>query len=89
MISNIKPQEAKMLLRVYQQKRSDLWRFMPNNLIEASERYNLKEAVPILREFVVEKDFNISDRWNALKVVEFLKQDSNFLKKIFNKYKNN
>lgn len=83
LVKDVQPDEIKSLLEVYKEKKSDLWRFMPDSFIRASERYVIKEAVPILREFVARNDFSIYDRISALNTSEFLKPDAGFLKKVF------
>lgn len=87
LVKDIQPDEIKGLLSVYKERSSDLWRFMPDSFIRATERYMIKEAVPILREFVAQSDFSIYDRVRALKTSEFLTPDADFLKKVFEQYK--
>lgn len=86
-VKNIKKTEAQKLLRVYSEKKSDLWQFMPSSLIRASKQYNLKEAAPILKEFVVKEDFLLHDRIEALSTWATLKPEVTFLRSTFNKYK--
>ena len=86
LVENVQPDEIKSLLAVYKRKNSDLPRFMPDSFIQASERYVIKEAVPILREFVARNDFSIYDRISALKTSEFLNPDAGFLEKVFGQY---
>jgi hypothetical protein len=86
LLKDVQPDEIKSLLAVYKEKKSDLWRFMPDSLIRASERYVIKKAVPVLREFVARNDFSIYDRRSALNTSEFLKSDAGFLKKVFEQY---
>ncbi len=89
LVKNVQPDEIESLLAVYKEKKSDLWRFMPDRFIRASERYVIKEAVPILREFVAQNDFSVYDRLRALTTSEFLIQDTGYLKKIFEQHKKN
>lgn len=86
LVKNVQPDEIKSLLAVYKRKKSDLWRFMPDNFIRASERYVIKEAVPVLRKFAVQQDFSIHDRLRALTTSEFLTPDARYLKKVFEQY---
>lgn len=86
LVKDVQPDEIKDLLAIYKRKNSDLPRFMPDSFIMASERYVIKEAVPILREFVTQKDFSIYDRIAALKALEFLNPDVRFLKRVFTQY---
>ncbi|MDP8226946.1 MAG: hypothetical protein P9L89_04815 [Candidatus Celaenobacter polaris] len=86
LVKNVQPDEIKSLLAVYKRKNSDLPRFMPRSFIQASEKYVIKEAVPILREFVAQNDFSIYDRISALKTSDFLNPDAAFLGKMFEQY---
>lgn len=88
LVKNFQPDEIKSLVAVYREKMSDLWRFMPDSFILASERYVIRESVPILREFVKQNDFSIYDRISALNASDFLKPDPGFLKKVFKQYLN-
>lgn len=87
MVKDVQPDEIQSLLVVYKRKRSDLCRFMPDSFIRASERYVVKEAVPVLREFVKQNDFSVYDRISALTTSEFLNPDAGFLKKVSERYK--
>jgi len=86
LVKDVQPDVIESLLTVYERKRSDLWRFMPDSFIRASERYVIKGAVPVLREFVKQNDFSIYDRISALNTSEFLKPDASFLKEVFIQY---
>lgn len=85
-VPHITQTEIKSLLKVYKEKNDDLWRFHPESLINAAETYNLREAAPILRDFVKEKEFDIYVREKALKIADFLNSDPDFLKSIFKFY---
>ncbi len=86
LVKDVQPDEIESLLAVYRGKKSDLWRFMPDNFIRASERYVIKEAVLVLRKFVAQQDFSIHDRLRALTTSEFLTPDASYLKKVFEQY---
>jgi len=87
LVPNINSSEIKILLSIYRKRTSDLWRFRPDSLIRASRRYMLKEAVPILREFVGLNEFSIHERTQALTTSEFLNPEPVFLKSVFEEYK--
>ena len=87
LVKEVHPDEIISLLAVYKKKNSDLPRFMPDSFIRASERYVIKEAVPILRDFVTQNDFSVYDRLSALTTSEFLTSDAGYLKKVFEQYK--
>ena len=86
LVGNIRPDEIENLTSIYKEKKSDLWRFMPESFVRASQRYIIKEAVPILREFIEQKEFSIHVRVHALEISEFLCPDDGFLRCIFTKY---
>jgi hypothetical protein len=80
LIPKITPLEMGPVFDVYRQRKSDLWRHMPSNLIDAIERYHMDDAVPVLREFVKESAFPAYVRERAMTVVESLAPDEQFLK---------
>ena len=86
LVKDIKSTEIKSLLKVYTDKSSDLWRHMPGNLIDASKKYVIIEAVPILKEFVNREEFSTYERIGALEASEILKPDKYFLSSIFKRY---
>ena len=86
-ISTLKQAEISMLIRIYNEKRKDdLAHFMPTSFIDAAKRYNIKEAVPILKRFVEQEDFQVYERCNALKTVALIRIEESYLKRIFNRY---
>ena len=87
LVPEIQPHEVKALLSVYKKKESDTWRFMPDALIRASQRYLIKEVTPILREFIDLSEFSIYERIQALTTSEFPNPDAAFLENVFEKYK--
>jgi hypothetical protein len=87
LVPDIQPDEVEALLSIFKKRKSDVWRFRPDTLIQASQRYVIKEAVPILREFIDLSEFSIYERINALKTSEFLHPDKGFLKSVFEQYK--
>ena len=86
LVSYIKSAEIKSLLKIYTDKSSDLWRHMPDSLIEASKKYVIIEAVPIIKEFVNREEFSTYERIGALEASEILKPDKYFLSSIFKRY---
>ena len=64
-------------------KNSDLWQFMPDSFIRACKKYEINNAVPILKKFVKEKLLSIHDRLLALETVEWIKPDAEYLKATF------
>lgn len=80
LIPKITPAEMAPVIDIYKQHKSDLWRHMPGNLIDAVERYHIVDAVPVLRGFVREAAFPEYVRQRAMTVVESLAPDKKFLK---------
>jgi hypothetical protein len=86
LIDHITPSEMTPVLGIYKQQKSDLWRHMPSNLIDAVERYHIVDAVPVLRAFAQESAFPAYVRERAMTVVESLAPDKQFLKETVASY---
>lgn len=86
LVPDFTPQEINPMVAIYNDRDTDLWRWEPHALIEATEQYNLTNAVPILRDFVRESRFRKYDRMAALSVAESLRPDAAFLREIFAAY---
>lgn len=87
LVKNITPSEMVGVMNVYKLKQSDLWRHMPSSFVEAVEQFHISEAVPVLREFVKEAQWDAYVREHALKVADALAPDPVFLKEIDTLYK--
>lgn len=87
LIPDINKHEIEALLSIYKNKKSDLWRFLPETLVRASRKYVIREAIPFLREFIDLDELSIYVRIQALVTADFLVSDENVLKNIFKKYK--
>lgn len=86
---NLSSDELEPVINVYLKKTDDLWRFMPENLLELIERYNIKEAETILEDFVISSVFRSSSdfyRVKALNLLNSLKKNKQYLRDIFHKY---
>jgi hypothetical protein len=86
LIPKITSAEMAPVIEIYKQHKSDLWRHMPSNLIDAVERFHMGDAVPVLREFVKESTFPAYVRERAMMVVESLAPDKQFLKETVASY---
>ena len=86
LVETVTPAEFAPVLSVYRERRSDLWRHNPGNLIEAVERYHISDAIPVLKSFVTEPAFGSYPRQRALLVVESFVPDKAYLKSIASKY---
>ena len=89
LVQNITSQEISGLLNVYKEKTSDLWKHMPNSLIEAVKNYSIKEAAPILKEFVEQEEFSIDDRIASLETLEMIEPNKKQLDLYFKKFQKN
>lgn len=87
LVKTLTPAEFAPVLNVYKERRSDLWRHMPYNLIEATERYHLVDAVPVLKAFVTESAIDSYSRQRALTLSQSLAPDEAYLEGIASKYK--
>jgi len=87
LIKDFTKSELDPVIDIYRTRHSDLWRHKPESLIELVRKYNLIEAVDIVRDFVKEDIFQPYLRVEALEVVDFLVPDELFLKEIFSIYK--
>jgi hypothetical protein len=87
LVAGITPVEMTPVIEIYKQRKSDLWRHMPGNLIAAVERYHIVDAVPVLRGFVQESAFPAYVRERAMTVVESLAPDKQFLEESVALYK--
>jgi GTPase SAR1 family protein len=87
LVKNITPTEMGGVMNVYRLKQSDLWRHMPSSFVEAVEQYHVSEAVPVLREFVKEPEWDGYVREHALQVADALGPNPAFLKEINELYR--
>lgn len=87
LINNPSESEINGLLTVYTRKRKDdLAIFMPDSFIEACVKYNISNAVPLLKNYVGQKDFPDRDRVKALAAIVKLESDKHYLNEIFKRY---
>ncbi len=91
LVGYIPSNELEPVIDVYRRKTDDLWRFMPENLLELIERFNFKGAETILEDFVISSAFRSSSdfyRLKALNLLNSIKKNKQYLKDIFDKYLN-
>jgi len=86
LIGTLTPEEAEAVVRVYAEKTSDVWRFHPESLVRAAERFHLRVAVPVLLDFVREKRFSSFLRVAVLEGCERIQPDANLLRAFFVTY---
>ncbi len=87
LVKNIKSEEMENVSKVYTDRDSDLWRYVPENFVEAIKEYHIAEATPVLKNFVTEPAIKNSVRQDALILYDSLAPDAIFLKEVFEKYK--
>lgn len=86
LIKYITPQETKGLIKIYTDKSSDLWRHLPGSLVEAAKQYSIKEAAPILRQFVKDGGCSIYDRVSSMETAEAIDPNKDLLIIYFKKF---
>jgi hypothetical protein len=87
-IGKLQPSEITPVVDIYKQHKSDLWRHMPGNLVDAVEQYHLVDVVPVLKTFAKEPAFPAYVRERALTVAESLIADKSFLDDVVVSYEN-
>ncbi len=87
LVKDITQQEMDPVIQIYKDKKSDLWRHQPGSFVQAVEQYHVVEAVPVLKELVKEDKCDKYARQSAISVIDTLAPDIEFLKEIFQKYK--
>ena len=87
LVPDIKPEEMTRVFEVYTEKKSDLWRHMPQSFVEAVKQYHITAAAPILKGIITEPLIEKYVREEALPVYDSLVSDAPFLKEVFEKYK--
>jgi len=89
LVGNITDAEIAPLMKIYSEKGGvDLWRYEPASFIRAVQKYNLKSAAPILKNFVDEEIYDISTRTQAIEALSKISADKSYLQQIFEKYIN-
>jgi len=86
LIKGVKAKELKYVLSIYKSN-SDLKLFQPESFIKFVKEYKLKEATPFIKEFIKEEALSVYNRIEALRIIESLKPNEDFLEKIFKEYK--
>lgn len=86
--NNFTSEDLESVVAIYKDKHSDLWRHRPERLVDLVKKYHLTEAVPILKDFVKQTEFEIYTKKEALEVIDSLSSDPSFLQEIFDIYVN-
>lgn len=87
LINNITPAEVAGLISIYTENRKDdLAVFMPDSLIEASQRYGIVETVPVLKRFIEEKQFDMHIKLRTMEAISQLLPDKDYFKALFDSF---
>lgn len=87
LIKDIKPGELGSIIDIYKSRKSDLWRHNPGSFVSAVEQYHVVEAAPVIRELILASGWDSHVREEALRVVESVAPDADYLRKVFGRYK--
>ena len=85
-LKDLSDDEKQKAIDAYRDSTSDTAQFMPDNLVEISEKLIIKQAVPILDGFVESDYLRDSIRLKAIEVSDLLEPSIKKLTAIFNKY---
>jgi len=86
MIPDFTQEELAPVIQIYKDRETDLWRHQPESFINLVQKYHLSEALPILKSFVKESTFRSFLRCEALRVIDSLIPDKEFLEEVFELY---
>ena len=88
---NIKLDDADKanIIESYKDVDTDKAQHLPENFIEFADKYSVKEAVPILRDFILKSDIMVHYKVKALRVAEVIMPDKKFLLKVLGYYQKN
>lgn len=88
---NIKLDDADRanIIESYKDVDADKAQHLPENFIEFADKYSVKEAIPILRDFILKSDIMVHYKVKALRVAEVIIPDKEFLLKVLRYYQNN
>ena len=88
---NIKLDDADRanIIESYKDIDADKAQHLPENFIEFADKYSVKEAVPVLRDFILKSDIMVHYKVKALRVAEVIMPDKKFLLKVLGYYQNN
>lgn len=88
---NIKLDDADRsnIIESYKDVDADKAQHLPENFIEFADKHSVKEAVPILRDFILKSDIMVHHKVKALRVAEVIMPDKKFLLKVLGYYQKN
>ncbi len=87
LISDLDDEEKKLISGFYDDLSNDNAKFMPGNLIDFAEKYDIQEAAETLKVLSESKSVHQWDRVRALKVSNNLMPDEDNLLRVFGKHK--
>lgn len=86
LVNSIRSDEMNVVLAVYKERKSDLWRHQPHNFVDAVERFHIVEAVDVLKGMVDEPAYDRYTRERALAVIDSMIPDAEYCRQLFSRY---
>lgn len=77
------------IVESYKDVDADKAQHLPENFIDFADKYSVKEAVPILRNFILKSDIMVHYKVKALRVAEVIMPDKEFLLEVLRYYEKN
>ncbi len=74
------------IVESYKDVDADKAQHLPENFIDFADKYSVKEAVPILRNFILKSDIMVHYKVKALRVAEVIMPDKEFLLEVLRYY---
>jgi hypothetical protein len=87
LLGNLTSEEFEDVLKVYEKKEGDLWKFNPESLIEVIKRKKDPKAKDVMKTIAEFSDFSISDRISALAALADFNEEEQYFINLFKKYK--
>ncbi len=88
LVEDITSDETDQLIRRFQDRSDDTWRYHPSAFMQTVQKYKLQNALPILKKFVDESELSIYERIESMKVINGLIKDKEYIREILGKYIN-
>lgn len=76
------------LIERYRNRSDDTWRYHPSAFLQAVQKYKFVNALPVLKEFVDEKELSIYDRIASMKAISGITKDKAYIQEVSKKYIN-
>jgi hypothetical protein len=86
LIGDVTSSDLNPLIERYKDRSDDTWRYHPSAFLQTVQKYNFINAVPLLKEFVIDRELSIYDRKESMKVISSLTKDKEYLRTISSMY---